>query len=48
MSWSIAELDRIGVVDELQIGVERRDGTLRAWVPVWVVRVADGRVKLSV
>jgi hypothetical protein len=41
MSFTTTELERIGAADELQIAVERRDGTLRDWVPIWVVRVAD-------
>jgi hypothetical protein len=40
-SWSPQELDRIGMADELQIASKRTDGTLRRWVPIWVVRVGD-------
>jgi hypothetical protein len=41
MSFTATELERVGAAEELQIAVERRDGTLRDWVPIWVVRVAD-------
>jgi hypothetical protein len=36
-SWSDEELERIGMAGELQIATSRADGTLRAWVPIWVV-----------
>jgi hypothetical protein len=39
MAWTDDELDRIGDSDELQITTARGDGTLRRWVPIWVVRV---------
>jgi hypothetical protein len=39
--WSAEELRRIGGADELQISVQRRDETLRRWVPIWVVCVGD-------
>lgn len=42
-TWSPDELARITTVDELHIAVERSDGTLRRWTPIWVVRV-DGQV----
>jgi hypothetical protein len=41
MSFTTTELERVGAAEELQIAVERRDGRLRDWVPIWVVRVAD-------
>jgi len=41
-SWTTDELDRIGTVDELEITTARSDGSLRRWVPIWVVRVDDG------
>lgn len=40
-TWSPDELDRIDAADELQIATTRRDGTLRGWVPIWVVRVGE-------
>lgn len=40
-SWSADDLERIGSARELQIAVKRDDGTLRRWVPVWVVRVDE-------
>jgi hypothetical protein len=33
--------DRIGAADELEIAAQRRDGTLRKPVTVWVVRAGD-------
>jgi hypothetical protein len=36
-SWGPDELREIGTARELQIASRRPDGTLRAWVPVWVV-----------
>jgi hypothetical protein len=35
--WSPEELERIDSAEELRIAVERADGTLRSWVPIWVV-----------
>ena len=40
-SWSERELDDVGAAEELQISSRRRDGTLRPYVTIWVVRVAD-------
>jgi len=39
--WTSDELDRIGSADELEITVACSDGSLRRWVPIWVVRVDD-------
>jgi hypothetical protein len=39
--WTSDELRRIDAADELQIAPLRRDGTLRAPVPIWVVRHGD-------
>jgi hypothetical protein len=39
--WTTADLDRIGKVAELEIATQRADGSLRPYVPVWVVRVND-------
>jgi len=41
--WSPVDLGRIDTAVELQIAVERSDGTLRPWVPNWVV-CAGGHV----
>ena len=38
-SWTKNELDKIGTADELDLVSMRRDGTLRAPVTMWVVRV---------
>jgi hypothetical protein len=42
-TWTPGELQRIGAARELQITGRRLDGTLRRWVPVWVVS-AGGQV----
>jgi len=42
-AWTAEELQRIGAAHELQIASMRTDGTLRRWVPIWVVS-ADGQV----
>jgi hypothetical protein len=41
ITWTSVELDKIGAAEELQLQSLRRDGTLRAWVTIWVVRVGD-------
>jgi hypothetical protein len=41
VSWSSEELDRINQSGELQIATRRINGTLRRWVPIWVVCVDD-------
>jgi hypothetical protein len=38
-TWTSDELDRIGSADELRITSPRADGTLRPYVPIWVVRI---------
>ena len=40
-TWSPDELERIDSAGELEIAVRRADGTLRRWVPIWVVRVGE-------
>ena len=39
--WTVEELDKIGVADELEIAALRPDGTLRPATTIWVVRVGD-------
>ena len=39
--WSAEDIAHIGGADELLIAVQRPDGTLRNWVPIWVVSVGD-------
>ena len=39
--WTKDELNKIGTAEELQIAPQRRDGTLRKPVTIWVVRVDD-------
>ena len=40
-TWTQEELGSIGAAEELEIAPQRRDGTLRTPVPIWVVRVGD-------
>jgi hypothetical protein len=40
-AWTIEELDRIGVAEELANAPRRADGTLLRARPIWVVRVGD-------
>jgi hypothetical protein len=40
-AWTSTELRHIGAARELQIASMRADGTLRPWVPVWVVCAAE-------
>ena len=43
-AWTPDQLASIGAAEELQIATRRPDGTLRSWVPIWVVVAFDGRV----
>jgi hypothetical protein len=40
-TWTPEQLQRIDRSDELEIASRRADGTLRQFVPIWVVRVDD-------
>ncbi len=40
-TWTSEELDRIGAAEELKLASLRRDGTLRPYVTMWVVRAGD-------
>lgn len=40
-TWSPEQLERIGSTEELRISTKRADGTLRGWVPIWVVCVGE-------
>ena len=40
-SWTPEELQRIGAAHELQIASRRADGTLRRWVPIWVLSAGE-------
>jgi hypothetical protein len=42
-AWPAEALQRIVKAEELEIAARRTDGTLRRWVPIWVVGVG-GRV----
>ena len=37
-TWTSDELNRLGDAEELQLASRRRDGTLRRYVTMWVVR----------
>ncbi len=37
-AWTEEQLTRIDAAEELEIAVLNPDGTLRGWVPIWVVR----------
>ena len=41
--WSREELRLINAAAELRIAIRRSDGSLRRWVPIWVV-CAEGQV----
>ncbi len=40
-TWTTDELDRIGNATELRVTSLRKDGTLRPYVTIWVVRAGD-------
>ena len=40
-SWTDDELRRVGGAEELQVASYRRDGSLRPYVTIWVVRSGD-------
>jgi hypothetical protein len=40
-AWTGNELERIGAAEELRLASLRRDGTLRPYVTMWVVRAGD-------
>lgn len=40
-AWNDSDLGKIGAAEELDLESERTDGTLRAPVTMWVVRVGD-------
>ncbi len=39
--WTPDEAQRIGAAPELEIASRRPDGTLRRWLPIWVVSVGE-------
>jgi hypothetical protein len=47
MTWTADELATIGAADELRITSRREDGSLRPFVPIWVVRAGDDVVVRS-
>jgi hypothetical protein len=40
-AWTEDELARVGDAEELQVASYRRDGSLRPYVTIWVVRSGD-------
>lgn len=40
-AWDPSELDRVGRVDEVRVASRREDGSLRPFVTIWAVRLAD-------
>lgn len=40
-TWTEVELNRIGTAEELGLASQRRDGSLRPYVTMWVVRSGD-------
>ena len=40
-TWTTDELDRVERAEELHVTTARPDGSLRQWVPIWVVCVGD-------
>ncbi len=39
MTWTPEQLATVGEADEAHISTYRRDGSLRSFIPIWVVRV---------
>lgn len=40
-TWTADELSRVGDAEELEIASTRADGSLRRYVTIWAVRLAD-------
>ena len=40
-TWTDDELERVGDAEELRIASRRRDGSLRRFITIWVVREGD-------
>ena len=40
-TWTSDELERVGDAEQLQLASRRRDGSLRPYVTMWVVRAGD-------
>jgi hypothetical protein len=40
-TWTTEELDRVGRAEELHLASRRKDGSLRPYVTMWVVRAGD-------
>jgi hypothetical protein len=46
-TWTTDELDRVGRAEELHVTTARPGGSLRPWVPIWVVRVGEDLIVRS-
>ena len=42
-AWPDGELNRLAAAEEIQVSTRRGDGTLRGFVPIWIVAV-DGNL----
>ena len=40
-TWTGQELAKIGRAEELRVSTRRRDGSLRPYITIWVVRAGD-------
>lgn len=40
-TWPAGALARFGAADEIEISTRRRDGSLRPFVPIWIVAIGD-------
>jgi len=40
-AWTADALSRFGAAEEIEISTRRDDGSLRAFVPIWIVAVGD-------
>lgn len=40
-AWTAGALSRFGAAEEIEISTRRDDGSLRAFVPIWIVAVGD-------
>jgi hypothetical protein len=39
--WPAGALAKFGATDEIEISTRRRDGSLRPFVPIWIVAIGD-------
>ncbi|HKX16436.1 MAG TPA: DUF2255 family protein [bacterium] len=48
MTWTSADLEKIGAEEEIELATRRHDGALQKPVTVWIVRHGDGLYVRSV